>query len=468
MNNQFFRSFLSNQFARLAPRLANLDKRHHRLIKYPGSDVTSLELFIYYFLHVLSLGPVILMFQFLLGWLFSSLCLFIWRLWILALIVLGGIIMMLNSRREFSALFENKPMTPNSLLTAKRIKKMLTDEKLRELSLAKKTKDGYVMPRVYVYLSDDQTEGEIAIENIGTYNRLDRSGLRNRMSGFFTGPLQWVSLESQYLTKDGNYMVFTFEDLSSSHRLVVSEPTVKGFVSDNPYDFALADNLVWHSKETPHMTIVARTRSGKSVFAGGYLANLMIEQGWGVEYHSTKRDKYVDQFNGQYEPEKIVEQAETWVEFMKDRVDETRADDSRLTVKPVALFFDELGNLNASLEMDKDLKKRWANAIYKLTATGASAGIHVIAISQYASEKGLLPAAARSNCADAVIMLGEAANTPAERSFVVSEAVDDTYEFGTGQGLARVVGSGRKWSKLHFYETPWLEIESIQKFVAKN
>jgi len=48
----------------------------------------------------------------------------------------------------------------------------------------------------------------------------------------------------------------------------------------------------------------------------------------------------------------------------------------------IAIYFDELGNLRAGLERDKKLLNRWLDTTDKLTATGASALIHIILISQ--------------------------------------------------------------------------------------
>ena len=130
----------------------------------------------------------------------------------------------------------------------------------------------------------------------------------------------------------------------------------------------------------------------------------------------------------------------------------------------IALFYDELGNLNASLESldkaDKTLKitSRWANAINRLSATGGSAGIHIIAISQFATKEGFLPSLARVNCSDAVIMLGGAADSADERKYLMSGFADmPKRSYGKGQGVARILGSGKKWEVPHFYETPWFE-----------
>lgn len=196
----------------------------------------------------------------------------------------------------------------------------------------------------------------------------------------------------------------------------------------------------------------------------------MLLQHWIVEYNSAKNDRYVKEFNGKSEPAQIVERAEYWCEVMDNRLEEINliGKDKYLEMEnmpDIAIFFDELGNLNAALESldktDKSLKitSRWTTAINRLSATGASAGIHIIAISQFATKEGFLPSFARVNCSDAVIMLGGAADSPTERQYLMSGFSDlPKRNYGKGQGVAKINGSGKKWERTpHFYETPWFE-----------
>ena len=200
------------------------------------------------------------------------------------------------------------------------------------------------------------------------------------------------------------------------------------------------------------------------------MARLMLLQGWIVEYNSAKYDRYVKEFNGQSDPIKIVERAEYWCSIMDERlaIINKAGKDKYLEMEDmpdIALFFDELGNLNASLEsldkVDKTLKitSRWTTAINRLSATGGSSGIHIIAISQFATKEGFLPSLARVNCSDAVIMLGGAADSADERKYLMSGFADmPRRSYGKGQGVARIIGSGRKWENSpHFYETPWFD-----------
>lgn len=195
----------------------------------------------------------------------------------------------------------------------------------------------------------------------------------------------------------------------------------------------------------------------------------MSLQGWVVEYNSAKYDKYVKEFSGQSDPVKIVERGEYWCSVMDKRL--AKINDAgkekyleMANMPDIGIFFDELGNLNASLEsldkVDKSLKliARWTNAINRLTATGASTGIHIIAISQFATKEGFLPSLARANCSDAVIMLGGAADSATERQYLMSGFSDmPKRSYGKGQGVARIIGSGKKWEVPHFYETPWFD-----------
>jgi len=193
------------------------------------------------------------------------------------------------------------------------------------------------------------------------------------------------------------------------------------------------------------------------------MASLMKLQGWTVEYNSAKFDRYVKEYKGESTAEGIVERAEYWVEVMNERL--IKINESGMEkyldipgMNDIGVFFDEIGNLNAELEFDKNLKKRWDIAINKLSATGASTGIHIIAISQFATKEGFLPSLARVNCSDAVIMLGGAADSADERRYLMPGYADiPKRSYGKGQGVARIVSSGKKWETPHFYETPWFE-----------
>ena len=245
--------------------------------------------------------------------------------------------------------------------------------------------------------------------------------------------------------------------------------SLQPFVNDDKHAIKLSKDLIWHSDIVPHLSVIARTRAGKSVLAGRYMARLMLLQGWIVEYNSAKYDRYVKEFNGQSEPIDIVKRAEYWCTVMDNRLAKINkaGKDKYLEMEDmpdIALFFDELGNLNASLEsldkVDKTLKitSRWTTAINRLSATGGSSGIHIIAISQFATKEGFLPSLARVNCSDAVIMLGGAADSAEERKYLMSGFADIPKRgYGKGQGVARIISSGKKWEVPHFYETPWFD-----------
>lgn len=181
-------------------------------------------------------------------------------------------------------------------------------------------------------------------------------------------------------------------------------------------------------------------------------------QGWIVEYNSAKKDIYVKKFGGKYEPIEIVERAEYWLFEMKKRlneIDEANAEKyTDLDMTDIAVFFDEIGNLNSSLENDKALKKRWENAINGLFATGASAGLYIISISQRATKEGFLTGLARTNSSDTVIFLGTAADEATERQYLIAGYEMPKRNYSAGQRIARFDGSGRKWQEPHFYETP--------------
>lgn len=370
----------------------------------------------------------------------------------------------LSGNRDQVSTLEVPNMNRKSDRLAHHIKKLFSDKQLNDvLKLSNLTRFGIEYPLVYVWVSNDSNYGYIAIENIATYDRMDRDKYEQRVSGILAGKYKHYAVVSSELTKGDSYVLFNFEDALTSFKITVDE-TKKSFtqnINPNSHAITLAKDLVWYADKTPHMSCIARTRAGKSVLAGRYMATMMTLQGWTVEYNSAKYDRYVKEFAGQSTPNDIVARAEYWVSVMQNRLDDiNNADKEKYldipTMNDIGLFFDEIGNLNAALEMDKTLKKRWEVAINQLTATGGSAGIHVIAISQFATKEGFLPSLARVNCSDAVIMLGGAADSADERKYLMAGFADlPQRSYGTGQGVARIITSGKKWETPHFYETPW-------------
>ncbi len=376
----------------------------------------------------------------------------------------------LKNREQVSVLKIDK-MSKKANKLANRINKLFNDKTITDvLKLSNSTRYGEEMPEIYVFLDSSLKEGFIAIENISNFDRADRDKFEQKISGVLSGKYQKYSVVSSELTLDDSFILFYFEDTITSERLIINNTgDIKENISECEHHIRLAKNLVWQSNITAHLSIIARTRAGKSVLAGEYMAKLMLLQNWIVEYNSAKYDRYVKEFNGKSDPIEIVERAEYWCSVMDNRLQEINnaGKDKYLDMKDmpnIAIFFDELGNLNASLESldktDKTLKitSRWITAINRLSATGASAGIHIIAISQFATKEGFLPSLARVNCSDAVIMLGGAADSPTERQYLMSGFADlPKRSYKKGQGIARIQGSGRKWETPHFYETPYFK-----------
>lgn len=354
---------------------------------------------------------------------------------------------------------------------SQKLKRLFNDKQITDvLKLSNSTRYGNEMPELYVWINDDLNEGYIAIENIANWERADREKFEQRVSGILSGKYQRFAVVNSELTAGDSYILFYFEDTLTTQRFSIqNNGMLNEFIHENRHAINLSKDLSWHSDITPMMSIIARTRAGKSVLAGRYMAKLMLLQGWIVEYNSAKYDRYVKEFNGQSEPIKIVERAEYWCTIMDERLTKINEAGKEKYLEmdnmpDIGLFFDELGNLNASLEsldkVDKSLKitSRWTTAINRLSATGGSAGIHIIAISQFATKEGFLPSLARVNCSDAVIMLGGAADSPEERKYLMSGFADmPKRSYGKGQGVARIIGSGKKWEVPHFFETPWFD-----------
>ena len=375
-------------------------------------------------------------------------------------------------QREEVSSIKIPPMSNKSKKLAQQLRRLINDKQITDLlKLSNTTRYGEEMPEIEIWIGEDLSSGYIAVENVANWERADREKFDQRFSGILSGKYQRFAVTNSELTSGDSYIIFYIEDTLTSQRLLVIDCTdsLQPFVNDDSHAIQLSKDLIWHSDIVPHMSIIARTRAGKSVLAGRYMARLMSLQGWVVEYNSTKYDRYVKEFDGQSDPVKIVERAEFWCSVMDERLAEINEANKEKYLEmenmpDIGLFIDELGNLNASLEsldkVDKNLKltSRWTTAINRLSATGGSAGIHIIAISQYATKEGFLPSLARVNCSDAVIMLGGAADSADERKYLMSGFADmPKRSYGKGQGVARILGSGKKWEVPHFYETPWFE-----------
>lgn len=375
-------------------------------------------------------------------------------------------------QREEVSSIEIPPMSNKSKKLAQQLRRLINDKQITDiLKLSNTTRYGEEMPEIEIWIGEDLSSGYIAVENVANWERADREKFEQRVSGILSGKYQRFAVTNSELTSGDSYIIFYIEDTLTSQRLHVKDCTdsLQPFVNDDSHVIQLSKDLIWHSDIVPHMSIIARTRAGKSVLAGRYMARLMSLQGWVVEYNSTKYDRYVKEFDGQSDPVKIVERAEFWCSVMDERLAEINEANKEKYLEmenmpDIGLFVDELGNLNASLEsldkVDRNLKitSRWTTAVNRLSATGGSAGIHIIAISQFATKEGFLPSLARVNCSDAVIMLGGAADSADERKYLMSGFADmPKRSYGKGQGVARILGSGKKWEVPHFYETPWFE-----------
>lgn len=372
------------------------------------------------------------------------------------------------SLREEVSTISTPVMSNQANRLSQKLKRLFNDKQITDvLKLSNSTRYGDEMPEIHVWINDDLNEGYIAIENIANWERADREKFEQRVSGILAGKYQRFTVVNSELTAGDSYILFYFEDTLTTQRFSIQNNGILNeFIHENRHAINLSKDLSWYSDITPMMSIIARTRAGKSVLAGRYMAKLMLLQGWTVEYNSAKYDRYVKEFNGQSEPIKIVERAEYWCTVMDERLTKINEAGKEKYLEmdnmpDIGLFFDELGNLNASLEsldkVDKSLKitSRWTTAINRLSATGGSAGIHIIAISQFATKEGFLPSLARVNCSDAVIMLGGAADSAEERKYLMSGFADmPRRSYGKGQGIARIISSGKKWEVPHFYETP--------------
>lgn len=312
------------------------------------------------------------------------------------------------------------------------------------------------VPNIEAVFTDNQinlTVGKLA----GMH---DLNKIKEDVDSSLRGYLAKWAVTSSEVSLDGTNFEFVLEDVNASQRFVVKNDDVSRFVSDNVREIRLAKNLTWNVVKTPMLSVIGRTRSGKTIFSK-YLLEIMQAQNWKIKYYSCKNDIYVKQFNGEAEPIKIVESLEQCLGDVKKRnleikkagkIDYTQMED----MSDVALVIDEIGLLNGQLAVDSSLRKRWEIVITALAGVGASAGYHIIAMSQRGTKDFFLPPSALVNARDGVIMLGLSADSGDDRRALIPGFDIPHRAYSTGQGLAMIVSSDG-WSEPRFYETPYFK-----------
>ena len=307
-----------------------------------------------------------------------------------------------------------------------------------------------------VYQSDDELS-LIVGKLVGMH---DLEKITEDVNSCLRGVYGRFAVVSSGVSLDGTNFQFCLEDVDQSYRFVVKNLDILPFLSKDSTKIRLAKNLIWDTVETPMLSVIGRTRSGKTVFSE-YLLKVMKAQGWEVHYYSTKGDIYVKNFEGESDPTKIVEAVEGWVKVMEERnkaITKAGAKDFRaLGLNKIGIFVDEIGLLNGKLSADKKLEKRWSNAITGLMGAGASSGITVVALSQRGTKDFFLPSSALVNARDAVVMLGLSADSGDDRRSLIPGFDIPHHSYGTGQGLAMFVSSGKHWEQPSFYEAPFFE-----------
>lgn len=441
-------------------------KKYRRFVK-SEKDKLQLHLFFLVWLlavFVFSLFFYLLDFFILRNSFFSKISFFIKMILFCVLILLSVLEIFLYKKREIVAVFEVGKMNKKATKMARKMKLLFTDRKIIDvLKLANKTIYGYEIPEVFVFFERDLSEGYIAFENIANFEIMDKNKYEQKMGGILNGKFQKYSIVSSELVNSDSYMLFHFEDTTTSKRFIVENDNYSKFVSDNLHHIKLAEDLTWYADLSPHFAIVARTRSGKTYLCR-YMAEIMLLQNWSVEFNSTKIDNQVKKYNGYSDAVEIVERAEYYVNVMNERLKLLSSLNKEKyleveTMNDIAVLFDEIGNLNASLKsLHKSYFERWTHAINKLSATGASAGIHIICCSQQGTLESFVPSLTRDNISDCVIMLGGSADSADERRYLMSGFADmPRRNYKRGTGLARLITSGRKWEVPHFFECPLIK-----------
>lgn len=387
--------------------------------------------------------------------------LYILLLILLTLVSLMTVILIYMNFSDIEKRYINQNMSRDAFKLSKKLKKRFTPSVLAErLKFGISTSYGVMLPSITLWISKDLDIGTLFVENLGAFEKLERSKIIESVSGILPFPYECVSSS---LVQGGDFVRFEFEDTQTSHKFIVKNRDLKPFMSDDVHSIRLADDLVWNSKKVPHGSVIGRTNSGKSTFIGSYMAEIAFLQGWKVIYASVKPDRYTKRFNGPTELDSIVQVAENLVVVMKKRlskIQEMNCDDYTeiSSMNDIVFFIDEIGSLNAMLDSDKKLKVRFENAMKSLSFTSRSSGIHLIGISQFGTIEAFFGSSIRGNMKDFVVMLGSAASSGEERRFMIpgyNDLPNRNYEIG--QGIVTVLYAGNKWATPHYFETPLID-----------
>lgn len=298
-------------------------KRRYRRIKpTPNCKPQGYQLSLIAFVVTISLTGLLIYISYLLDFVIPYLTKPLLFLYLLDSISLFFSLYLWRQREEVSTI-SIPSMSNQANVLAKKLKRLFNDKQVTDvLKLSNLTRYGDEMPEIHVWVHDGLSEGYIAIENVSNFERADRDKFEQRVSGLLAGKYQRFAVVNSELTAGDSYILFYFEDTLTSQRLHVKDNTksLKEFISGNKHAIRLSNDLIWYADITPHISIIARTRAGKSVLAGRYMGRLMLLQDWTVEYNSAKYDRYVKEFNGQSDPIKIVERAEYWCTIMDNRL----------------------------------------------------------------------------------------------------------------------------------------------------
>lgn len=183
-----------------------------------------------------------------------------------------------NEIRETVPAMKVDKMNIKSKFIAWKIRRCFSIVKLTDvLGFDNKTRYGFAMPEIFVFVNQTCSSGWVAIENMNNYQKLSKDSTLHDLSSLLVGKLiQEYSFTSSNSSKDGNFIIFYFENTVKSQRLIVKNGNIEHCISSNLNDVKLAKNLVWHSSVSPHLAIIGRTRSGKSVLCGSYLIPVLM------------------------------------------------------------------------------------------------------------------------------------------------------------------------------------------------
>lgn len=305
------------------------------------------------------------------------------------------------------------------------------------------------LPRIIIEFSKDMASGLIKIKNHIKYNKvLEMVDLSSALGRYI--------VEQQYLSDDGNYWIFEFEDAQTNRRLVFND--YKSFIKRcnqcEPYTLFVDERL---TLPVSSVLLVGQTGSGKTYSLLSLILQLV---NWKIKpklYFADPKNSSLCVLGKKISPvrtagtiDEIIAQLDEFHSEMQGRkielqgkLEERLDADYRYWHMPAHIFiFDEFASFISTVNtMDKKTRDKINMLLRNIILQGRQLGFYLWIVMQK-SDSSDIPTAIRDNLIWKVV-LGSATSTTYMTAFEHSADLPKR-NFGPGEGLYTYQGITKK------------------------